>query len=149
MTTPIPDMPGFFRKEDGSLGFEKPSFERVASIPDSPEVRVIEWHVFSHAAPCKFGYSPTSPQVMAELAKNPYTEFVFCTPASNETHSFNITYLCVPHRREITIHEIEVFSLESRELLHRFPETRLAPSDETTTEDAIIRHILPLVSEYA
>lgn len=144
MTSPN-EIPGFHRNPEGSL-----EFDGIKSPPlEEPDVKVIEWNIFYYAAPCLFGYSPSSEKVMEILQKSPTTEFVFCTPARGEDRSFNITYLCVPHRREITIHDVEVYAIDTRELLYRFPDSPLDKDDEKIVDEAIVRHILPLVADYA
>lgn len=134
--TPVPDMPGFSRNENGNLEFDP------FSAPNKPIVRC--WSIYYSNYPIVFGFSPSSPQVKAFLAENPKTEFRFCTIAENETHGANVTYHCLPHRYEIEIVEVEFFD-KNGAYLGTFPQEKLPDSLLSTIESAVALHIIPLV----
>lgn len=140
---PIPDMPGFSRDADGKLifdpfkGKDKPE---VIPLPD-----VIAWEVYYYKPTVIFGYSPSDlGSIKKFLSISSRVEFMFCTTARNDEHSFNITYRCVPHSHTMIIEEIEVFSVDKKTLLHRFPEKELSEKDSHTVNHAIVDHVTPL-----
>lgn len=133
----LPEIPGFFRDEDGKL---QPN--------PLPSIEVKAWNFFYSKIPTVFGYSPTSTEKIKEfLSQNPRTEFIFCTIARDDVYSLNITYSVSPLHREITLLEADIFQNGNRIALYPHDELPKNKTLEKLIDEAVILHILPLVEE--